>query len=167
MDSNTENNTQHYNLTKKIDIDKNTLSDKNNNLHEDNLKSLQDKYDKLSNEIKSMESAKNNMEEDIKTLHKDFENINNNLGNILDKLDNINNNSSTGNYHNTSKRNGLLKTLIGKPLRKLAVGTLSGIYIVADRVVESAYDVKENAEDIFAEAQYKSKKRRMDTAEEN
>jgi hypothetical protein len=129
---------------------------------EDSLKLLQEKCDNLNKEVQSLENMRTNMEESIKTMHSEFENINKNIGSILVRLDGIKIDSdhNSNDNINPTRIKFSVKKLIGRPLRRLAVGTLSGIYIVADKALESAYDVKENAEDIFAEAQYRSKKRR-------
>lgn len=166
MDTYTENKHDKNNSNENQNTIKENSTIKNASQYEDSLKSLEEKYENLNKEIKAMENIKTNMEESIKTMHSDFENINKNIGSILEKLDNTDFNSEDRRYSHP-RRNHSLKSLIGRPLRKLAVGALSGIYIVADKAVEGAYDVKENAEDIFAEAQYKSRKRKVHTAEQN
>lgn len=164
MDTFNENK-QDKNITNKNTIEENSTI-KNASQYEDSLRSLEEKYENLNREIKSLEGIKVNMEESIKTMHSDFENINKNIGSILEKLDNTNFNSEDG-RRDHSRRSHSLKSLIGSPLRKLAVGTLTGIYTVADKAIEGVYDIKENTEDIFAEAQYKSKKRKVNAAEQH
>lgn len=167
MDTYMENNNNKIeNSTSKINT---TDTAENNKVTEDNLKSLQEKYDNLSKEVQSLENMKNSMEESIKTMHSSFGDINKNIGDILERLDRITVDPDTTRHANVdrSRMNFSLRNLVGRPLRRLAVGTLSGIYTVADKALEGAYNVKENAEDIFAEAQYESKKRRIHTAEQN
>lgn len=144
-------------------------TDENNTMLENDLKSLQEKYDNLSKEVQSLENMKSGMSDSIKIMHSSFADINKNIGDILERLDKITVNSTTNPTDFNMPRMHFfpLRNLIGRPLRKLAVGTLSGIYTIADKTLESAYSVKENAEDIFAEAQYDSKKRRMHTADQS
>ncbi|WP_010234187.1 hypothetical protein [Clostridium arbusti] len=125
---------------------------------ENRLKSLQEKYDNLSKEVQS-----------LKTICSSFEDINKNIADIRERLDRLvlGSDTDTRTNFNRIRMNSSLKNLIGNPLRRLAVGTLSGMYTVADKALESVYSIKENAEDIFAEAQYESKKKRMHTAEES
>lgn len=125
---------------------------------ENRLKSLQEKYDNLSKEVQS-----------LKTICSSFEDINKNIADIRERLDRLalGSDTDTRTNFNRIRMNSSLKNLIGNPLRRLAVGTLSGMYTVADKTLESVYSIKENAEDIFAEAQYESKKKRMHTAEES
>ena len=156
MDTYMENNNDKINISE------------NDTVNKDNLKSLQEKYDKLSKEVKSLEDLRDGMKNSINTMHSSFDNINRNIEDILERLDRITVDSGTTRRTNDNmyRMNFSLRNLVGRPLRRLAVGTLSGIYIVADKAIEGAYSVKENAEDIFAEAQYESKKRRMHTAEQ-
>ncbi|AGK95948.1 hypothetical protein [Clostridium pasteurianum] len=164
MDTYMENNNNKIeNSTGKINTADTT---KNNKVTEDDLKSLQEKYDNLSKEIQSLENMRVGMKESIETMHSSFGDINKNIGDILERLDRITVDSDTTRHTKDDiyRMNFSLRNLVGRPLRKLAVGTLSGIYTVADKALESAYNAKENAEDIFAEAQYESKKRRMHTA---
>lgn len=164
MDTYTDNKHDKSNINESTKEENKTI--KNTSSYEDHLKSLEEKYENLNKEIKSLENIKVNMEENIKTMHSDFQNINKNIGCILEKLDNTDFNSE-GKRKDHHRSSISLKSLIGRPLRKLAVGALSGIYIVADKAAEGVCDVKENAEDILAEAQYKSRKRKVNTAEQN
>lgn len=163
MDTYMENNND------KTNTNTNTNTNENNTIIENDLKSLQEKYDNLSKEVQSLENMKNDMTESIKTMYLSFEDMNKNIRDILERLDRITVDQDTTMRTdlNIPRMNFSLKNLIGRPLRKVAVGTLSGIYTVADKALESAYSVKENTEDIFAEAQYESKKRRMHTVEQS
>lgn len=54
-----------------------------------------------------------------------------------------------------------------KPLRKAAVITASQVMGIVDRLKTTAYGLKEEVEDIVAEAQYENMKRNMETTEES
>ena len=53
-----------------------------------------------------------------------------------------------------------LRKMITKPMRKLAVGTMSAVFSAADYTSEKLSYAREGVEDMVAEAQYNSKRRR-------
>lgn len=62
---------------------------------------------------------------------------------------------------NYSENRKSVGSIIIKPLRKLAVGTVGVFYSIADKTLERVSSIKEDFEDIAAEAQYQNKKCRM------
>ena len=57
--------------------------------------------------------------------------------------------------------------LVKKPLRKAAVYTTSQMFNALDRTKETVYNVKEEFEDIIAEAQYENLKRNKNFMQED
>ena len=128
------------------------------------IQQLSSKYDFLSQEVQQLEKSKASLGEDFKQIHGKFENINKSISEIISKIDKI-----SGEYVFENEevpkdkgRSFSMKKIFLNPFRRLAVGTLSAVYAVADKTMEKSSNMKENFEDIVAEAQYAHKKKKMD-----
>lgn len=129
---------------------------------------LEERYSFLINEVKELEDSKKNLKESMQTVQENFQEINTNISTIMKRLDKLAEVSSKVNEDAEDALNRdreSVSSIISKPFRKLAVGTVSVIYAVTDKAIEGAASIKEGFEDIVAEAQYENKKRRMRTIE--
>jgi len=145
------------------------MSDINNELQTDSNKmqeEIQDlrlKYNNLSTELVELESNKTELGTDIKEIHVEFDQINKSVEEILLKLNKLT-------YENDGMENVInkgtpititMKNFFARPLRNMAVGTLSAVYAVADKTMEKASGFRESLEDIVVEAQYANKKKKI------
>jgi len=140
----------------------NELQTKPHTMQKD-IKELQLKYDKLSKEVKELESNKAALGSDMKNIKAEFEGVNKSIEDILQKLNSISDKfSEVGTKaHEEKVRTHSIRDYFSNSLKKIAVGTLSAVYSVADKTIETTSSFKESLEDIAAEAQYANKKRRM------
>ena len=131
------------------------------------IQDLNTKYDNLSKEVIQLESNKATLSADLKEIHGEFEQINQSIEEILLKLNKISDEyiemGSEMDEENSISHH--MKRFFNHPIRKIAVGTLSAIYTVADKTMEKTSNFKESLEDIVAEAQYSNKKKKMATVE--
>lgn len=128
---------------------------------QEELNDLKNKYSNLLKEMQVLENNKDNinsLKQDIKSIHDGFEQINKNVEQLNDKLNTIS---------QESQMNNQMKKMMRNPLRRLMVGTVSSVMFVVDKAVETTSGIRENLEDIVAEAQYENKKKRMNIKEEH
>ncbi|MCY6370255.1 hypothetical protein [Clostridium ganghwense] len=138
----------------------------NNNDIIKRIEALENNYNNLNNEISMLEKNRLEVNESLKSFDKNLEKINSNMESIMSKLENppLQTTNASANF---SKGKTSISIEMHNPFRKLAVGILSGIYTVVDKTIETTSTMRENLEDIAAEAQYNNKKRRMNSAEQS
>lgn len=162
-----ETNNNHQ--SRKVDKSEQDLSNFKKAM-ESEIHELEERYSFLMKEVKELEESRNSMKENMNSVQASFEQINHNILDIMKRLDALSGvcenikNEAKDDFFNKRESMGSILT---KPLRKLAVGTVSFFYTVADITMEGTANLKEGFEDIVAEAQYQNKKRRMKTTEQN
>lgn len=162
------------NKPNEIHIEGATIIDHNNNCSSTNIEEsqkkmqqelidLQQRFDKISEQIQDLQNDKLAFKSSIKTMNDSFQQVSKNVEDILSKLDNFSNPNKGLNADDliARKMKFSMKKIIFNPLRKLAVGTISSILSVTDRAIESTCVIKEGFEDIVADAQYQRKKKYM------
>lgn len=134
---------------------------------QEQIQELQLKYEKLSQEVEQLENHKTNIGTDIKEIHGEFEQINKKIEMILEKLNGLSDEYDEMETDMDDEINitRSMKGFFTNPLRKIAVGTLSAVYAIADMTIEKTSSFKESLEDIVAEAQYSNKKRKFEPAD--
>jgi chromosome segregation ATPase len=161
----TETNNNHQ--SHKIDKSEQELNNFKNAI-ESEIRELEERYSFLTKEVKDLEESKTVMKESMESVQDNFEQINQNISDIMKKLDMLAGTCENINHINKDDfgdERESIGSIITKPLRRLAVGTVSFLYSITDATLEGASNIKEGFEDIVAEAQYENKKRRMRTAE--
>lgn len=131
------------------------------------INELQSKFDNLSKEVNYLEKSKTDLGSDLQKIHEEFEQINKNIEEILEKI-----NKLSGEYceigtemDEKKTKTHSMKNFFTNSFRKIAVGTLTTVYAVADKTMEKTSGFKESFEDVAAEAQYNHKKKRSPAAE--
>jgi hypothetical protein len=111
-----------------------------------------------------------NVKEDVKNLHLQIQQMNKKLEALMSSIDNsnakINMDTTKIEPEAMPKVKFSFKKAMTSPLRKLTINTLSAMFAMADRSTEAAFNLRENFEDIAAEAKYKSKKRNIALTEQ-
>lgn len=128
------------------------------------MKELQTKYAAISGDVKELKNNQAGIQQNMSMVCNSVEKMSGNLEEMMSKLNVI-----TGNHEKSlveemmGKKKGLFSKLVKRPIRKLAVGTLSTAMSVGDFAVERVANAKEGMEDLVAEAQYKKRiKRKME-----
>lgn len=130
------------------------------------LDGLEEKYSKLTSQINELQSDKSDLKNSIKTMNNSFSEVNKNIESILSKVNSINEVNNEKDYDvSGTQRESLSKKVIVNPLRKLTIGAISSVLTVIDKTSELTCNVRENFEDIVAEAQYQHKRRQMASAD--
>jgi ABC-type transporter Mla subunit MlaD len=134
---------------------------------QEDIKEMNARFDALSGDVKILQESQAAIRENVNTVSGSFEKLSGSIEEIIRKLDAISEDQKkSGMSKIMDDGEGFLNKAVRKPLRKLAVGTVSAIMAVADFAVEKAAGAKEGLEDIVAEASYHNKKRRSRTYEE-
>lgn len=125
------------------------------------INELKQKYESIIQRLDSIEKENTHREHSIKRIENSFEVINNNMKELMGKIDLMIEDKETNKMFNNVARSGFsLMNMIKRPIRRLTVGTMSTLFTIADYASEKTACAKESLEDIVAEAQYESKKRR-------
>lgn len=115
------------------------------------LMSLKTNYTNLIKEVHDLENGQENihdLRQDINSMLLQFNNINKNMEDITSKLDDMSE-LHMGNKKNTTS------------LKSITVSALSSILSIIDTTIEKTSGITEGLEDLFAEAQYENKRRRL------
>ncbi|MDP4144572.1 MAG: hypothetical protein Q8936_08870 [Bacillota bacterium] len=131
------------------------------------IQDLKSQYNELSSQVKQLENTNSALDTELKQMHGEFQQVNSNIQMILQKLNSVSKeNGQMGVQMNADiNMTASMKKVFSNPLRKVAVGTLSVMYAMADKTIEKTLSFKENLEDIVAEAQYINKKKKMTSVE--
>ncbi len=138
------------------------MNNENNGLHTDpqkvpkDIDQLHSKYDNLSEKVKQLELNTTTIGADLKQINTNIDEILLKLNKLSDKYEEIEQEKAEENPIARS-----MKKIFTNPLRKIAVGTLSAVYAVADKTIEETSNFRESLEDIVAEAQYLNKKKKI------
>lgn len=132
------------------------------------IEELNTKYCKLNEDIEQLKTCNTSQGSDLKKIQGEFEQTNKNIEEILQKLNEL----PDERFRKETKMdaNNLthsIKSCFTNSLKKVAIGTLSAFYAVADVTIEKTSNIKEGFQDIAAEAQYENKKRKCQPAENN
>lgn len=133
----------------------------NNTDLEKRLKTLESKFSDLRTEISNLEKNRLEVNNSLKSMENNFSELNKNVESVLSKINDLPKESLNS---DEDKKECKAKAFFKKrprPFRRLAINLLSGIYYITDKTVETTSGIRENFEDIIAEAQYEQQKRRM------
>jgi len=128
------------------------------------IDTLEERYSSLSKGIKSLESSKNLIKDSMKSVQDKFKETNKNIKDILERLDKLNTDVEKNmeeKPQDNEKHGMFFQNVFRNPIRKLAIGTMSAVYVIADKTVEGTSGIKESLDDIVTEAKCKNEKRRM------
>ncbi|HVI41665.1 MAG TPA: hypothetical protein VM577_13515, partial [Anaerovoracaceae bacterium] len=129
-------------------------------MHEE-VKEMHSKYTALTNDVKNLKDSQAGIQENMNAVNSNFDKLNGNIEEIMNKLNVISEDQKKSTMGKImGDRDGLFTKAVKKPLRKLAIGTISTIMTISDYSMEKASSAKEGMEDIVAEASYNNKKRR-------
>lgn len=122
---------------------------------------LKQKYETIIKRLDVIEKESTETENSIKKIENNFSLMNNNFKELMGKIDTIIEDKEVNKMFNNVKRGSFsLMGMISRPMRRLAVGTMRSMFSVADFASEKVSYAREGVEDMVAEAQYESKKRR-------
>lgn len=149
------------------------MSDENNELQEDlqkpheDIDDLQSKYHALHQAVSQLENKKTSINSDIQQIRNEFEQMNTSMGEILQKLTKLSDDFVLANEKPDQeyKMMNSIRKMFTNPIRKMAVGTLSTVYMMTDKTIERTSSMKENLEDLVAEAKYENQKKKMGSIE--
>lgn len=121
---------------------------------------LYKKYESLSKKVEMIEKENRNTENSMKRIEDSVGTMNTNFDTLMKKLDSIMEDKEAGRmFQKDMGKNISFNNMIKRPMRKLAVGTMSTVFQISSYASEKLSGAREGMEDIVAEAQYKSKKR--------
>jgi hypothetical protein len=123
---------------------------------------LKQKYDSLIQKVAAIEKQNTHRGHSIKQTENNFEVINNNLRELVKKIDLMVEDKETNKMSNKIRKNNFsLMNMIKTPIKRIAISTMRTLFTMADYASEKASSTRESLEDIAAEAQYESKKKRQ------
>jgi len=133
------------------------------------IEELNLKYGKLNKDVEQLKTCNTSQGSDLRQIQGEFEQTNKNIEEILQKLNKISDESIEKGAEMDSKNyvTHSIKECYKNFLKKIAVGTLSAFYTVADITIEKTSDIKEGFQYIAAEAQYENKRRKSQSVENN
>ncbi len=125
------------------------------------INDLKKKYETVMKKVEAIEKESRETAKSINRIENSVGTMNNNFEELMKKLDSVVEDRESDKMFDNTKRSGFsLKKMITKPMRKLAVGTISTMFTLADYTSEKFSYAREGVEDMIAEAQYNSKKRK-------
>jgi predicted nuclease with TOPRIM domain len=125
------------------------------------INDLKKKYEEVIKKIDKIEKESKDTANSISRIENSVGTMNSNFEELMKKLDSVVEDRESDKMFDNVKRSGIsLKKMITGPIRKLAVCTISSVFCIADYASEKFSYAREGVEDIIAEAQYNSKKRR-------
>ena len=132
------------------------------------IEELNLKYGNLNKDVEQLKACNTSQNSDLKQIQGEFEQTNKNIGEILQKLNKLPDESFEKETEMDDKNcmTQSIKDGFTNSLKKIAIGTLSAVYAIADIAIEKTSDIKEEFQDIAAEAQYENKKRKCQPAED-
>lgn len=132
------------------------------------LHELNERYNHLNDEIETLKSNKNDINNSINSMNDSLLQVSRNVESIVSRIDTLaqtSANASISKNINGKNVDISMKVMVGMPLRKLAVGTISSIFTIVDKAVETTACIREELEDIVAEAHYNKQKRQLSSIE--
>lgn len=127
---------------------------------QEEIKDLQAKYNSISGDVKAMKNSQAELQGNMSTIGGSLEKMSKNVEEMMNKLNLITDEQQQHSIEQMMhKSGGLFFRLVKKPLRKLAVGTVSTAMVFGDYAWEKIANTKEGLEDIVAEASYHKNKR--------
>jgi DNA repair exonuclease SbcCD ATPase subunit len=133
------------------------------------IDTLEERYAELNKGIESLENSKNYIKDSMKAVQDEFKETNENIKDILDRLDKLNTDIEQNMEEKPEenvKQGMFFQNVFKTPIRKLAVGTMSAVYALADKTAEGTSGIKDGLDDIVTEAKSKNEKRRMSPYEQ-
>ena len=125
------------------------------------INELKQKYESLIQKLDDIEKENIHKEHSIKQTENNFEVINNNMRELMDKIDLMVEDKETSKMFNNVRKNSFsMMNMITTPMKKITISTMRTLFTMADYASEKAAYAREGLEDIVAEAQYESKKKR-------
>ncbi len=125
------------------------------------INDLKKKYEAVMKKIDAIEKESKETANSINRIENSVGTMNNNFEELMKKLDfMVEDRESNRMFGKVNRHSFSLKKMITKPMRKLAVGTMSAVFSAADYTSEKLSYAREGVEDMVAEAQYNSKRRR-------
>jgi len=123
---------------------------------------LKQKYQTVVQKLDAIERENSHRENSIKRIENSFEVMNNHFTELMNKIDlMVEDKEANKMFTNVKRGNFSLMNMIRVPMRKLTVGALSSLFTFTEYATEKAACTREGLEDMIAEAQYESKKRRV------
>ena len=131
------------------------------------ISNLKKKYDAVIQRIDHLEKENKETSDSMKRIESGFSMMNNNFDELMKKLDTIVEDKEVNNmFHDSKKSNMSLKSLVTKPMRKLAVGAMSAVFCITDYTSEKMSYAREGMEDMIAEAHYKSRAKKANRSDQ-
>ena len=125
------------------------------------INELKQKYESLIQKLDDIQKENTLRENSIKQTENNFDVINNNMKVLMDKIDLMVEDKETSKmFNNVRKNNFSMMNMITAPMKKITISTMRTLFTMADYASEKAASAREGLEDIMAEAQYESKKKR-------
>ena len=133
------------------------------------IDTLEEKYSALSQGIESLESSKTVIKDSLKEVMDEFTQTNENVKSILERLDKLSKdieNTMDTKSEQDEKQNMFFQNIFKNPIRRLAVGAMSGFYVLADKTIQGTSSIRGGLCDIVSEAKTQNEKRRSSTYEQ-
>ena len=125
------------------------------------INELKQKYETIIQKLDGIEKENIHNEHSIKQTENNFEVINNNIKELMEKIDLMVEDKETNKFFNNVRKNSFsMMNMITAPMKKMTISTMRTLFTMADYASERAASAREGFEDIMAEAQYESKKKR-------
>ena len=125
------------------------------------INELKQKYETIIQKLDNIEKENMHKEHTIKQAENNFEVINNNMKELMEKIDLMVEDKETSKmFNNVRKNNSSMINMITTPMKIITISTMRTLFTMADYASEKAAYAREGLEDIIAEAQYESKKKR-------
>ncbi|AGX44357.1 hypothetical protein [Clostridium saccharobutylicum] len=125
------------------------------------INELKQKYDSIIQKLDTIEKENQNKEVYIKQTQNNFETINNTMKELMEKINSmVEDKEANKMFNNSNKSDFSFKDRIASPMKKFTIKTIGTVFTMADYASEKMSYAKESLEDIVAEAQYESKKKR-------
>lgn len=136
---------------------------------QEEIDTLDERYLALNNGIESLESSKNVIKDSLKSVKDEFIQTNESIKVILERLDKLSTvieNTMDTKSQEDEKQGMLFQNIFKNPIRKLAVGAMSGFYALADKTVKATSSIRGDVGGIVSEAKIQNEKRRMSNYEQ-
>jgi predicted nuclease with TOPRIM domain len=122
---------------------------------------LKQKYNSLIQKLDAIEKENIHREHSIKQTENNFEVISNNIKDLMEKIDlMVEDKEANKTFNNVRKSSFSFMNMIKTPMRRITVTTMRTLFTMADYASEKSALAREGLEDIVAEAQTESKKKR-------
>lgn len=143
---------------------KNSPQPSEENTIKDTSKLPKENISSLTNKVKTMEDNNAEIRKNIDELYLSINQMSMNMEKMMNKFDSIAIEQLMKKEQPETQQHQ--KNIVARPLRTIMIGVLSGVYAITDKTTEVFSGVRENFEDVVAEAQYNNKKRRMNKTQE-